>query len=156
MRPLPSLSGVRRLGRHLRLHRTRRRRRLPPRPTARRRRSRRSGHPATAAGKQDIIARHLARTLLDATCADHARWWTQWEAAHNAATSPETRDDAARPAFALCGRCDSVEVCAAWAEMDTYTGLAAGAAYRKGSKVDHTLRYGRPERRGSRKTVSRQ
>ena len=106
--------------------------------------------PPRLRASRDIIARHLARTLLDATCADHARWWTQWEAAHTAATSPETRDDAARPAFALCGQCDAIDVCASWAETDTYTGLAAGAAYRKGSRVDHTLRYGRPERRGPR------
>ena len=107
--------------------------------------------PPRLRASRDIIARHLARTLLDAACAEHARWWTQWEAAHNAAISPETRDEAARPAFALCGRCDALDVCAAWAEIDTYTGLAAGAAYRKGSRVDHTLRFGRPERRGRRK-----
>jgi len=106
------------------------------------------GVPLRLRASRDVIARHLARTLLDATCADHARRWTQWEAAHTAATSPETRDDAARPAFALCDRCDALAVCATWAEIDTYTGLAAGAAYRKGSRVDHTLRYGRPERRG--------
>lgn len=110
--------------------------------------------PPRLRASRDIIARHLARTLIDATCADHARWWTHWEAAHNAATSPETRDDAAKPAFALCGSCDALDVCAAWAEIDTYTGLAAGAAYRKGSRVDHTLRYGRPERRGNRREIA--
>ena len=104
--------------------------------------------PPRLRASRDIIARHLVRTLIHATCADYARSWTQWEAAHNAATSPETRDDAAQPAFALCDHCDALDVCATWAEIDTYTGLAAGAAYRKGSRVDHTLRYGRLERRG--------
>lgn len=99
---------------------------------------------------RDLISQHLARALTNAACTDHSLWWTQWEAAHKAATSPETCDDAAQPAFALCARCDALDVCAAWAEVETYTGLAAGAAYRKGHKVDHTLRYGRPERRGRR------
>lgn len=111
--------------------------------------------PPRLRASRDIIARHLARTLLDAACADRAGWWSQWEAAHDAATSPETRDDAAQPAFALCGRCDAFDVCATWAEIDTYTGLAAGAAYRKGNRVDHTLRFGRPERRGSNRRTAR-
>jgi len=110
--------------------------------------------PPRLQASRDIIAGHLARTLLDAACTDHAHSWTQYEAAHNAATSPETRDDAAQPAFALCGHCDALDVCAAWAEIDTYTGLAAGAAYRKGSRVDHTLRWGRPERRGSNRLIT--
>lgn len=110
--------------------------------------------PPRLRASRDIIARHLARTLLDAACADRAGWWSQWEAAHNAATSPETRDNAAQPAFALCGRCDALDACATWASADTYTGLAAGAAYRKGNRVDHALRYGRPERRGSRREIA--
>jgi len=35
---------------------------------------------------RDIIARHLACTLMDAACTDYARWWTQWESDHRAAT----------------------------------------------------------------------
>ena len=101
------------------------------------------------------IARYLANNSPDAACHRLGAWWAEQEANHRAAASDATAAVAAEPALRLCARCPLQSACADWAVTFAYTGLAAGAAYRKGSRVDHTLRYGHPERRGSRTTVSR-
>lgn len=103
-----------------------------------------SGHAARV-----TVAMLLAHALPRGACHGRGHWWTHHETQHIAAMDPASRQAAARPAFELCSTCPITARCRLWAEVDSYTGLAAGSAYRDGQRIDHTARNGQPSRRRS-------
>jgi hypothetical protein len=79
-------------------------------------------------------ARQLTVQITDAACKGTGQWWSEQEANHCDATTPTAAVEAASPALALCARCPKIDqaFCAERAELDDYTGLAAGAVYLNG------------------------
>ena len=70
-----------------------------------------------------------------AHCGGRGDWWSQREAAYERATTARAAAAAAAPAVRLCAECpESGEDgrCALRAQLDTYTGLAAGQAWVRG------------------------
>lgn len=82
------------------------------------------------------LARAAAAEIESAACKGRQKWWTRREVAHADATTSEEAAKAARPALRLCKRCEAYEGCEIWAQLDSYTGLAAGSAYLNGRRVD--------------------
>jgi hypothetical protein len=82
------------------------------------------------------LARIASAEVEPAQCKGRGKWWTRKEAEHAAAVDSESAAKAAKPALRLCGRCPAYELCKYWAELDKYTGLAAGAAYLNGRRKD--------------------
>lgn len=78
------------------------------------------------------LAKQMAAAITEASCEEQGRAWSDWEAAHAAASSPTQATAAAADAMALCAGCPETDRCAQRAELDSYTGLAAGAAYLNG------------------------
>ena len=81
-----------------------------------------------------VLAQDLAATITDGNCKGHGSDWTSWETAHAAAATAQQRTAAAAPALRFCATCQVVAKCAQLADLTTYTGLAAGTAYRNGDR----------------------
>ena len=67
-----------------------------------------------------------------ARCGGRGDWWSQREAAYERATSARAAAAAAAPAVRLCADCPETGPegrCALRAQLDNYTGLAAGQAW---------------------------
>lgn len=76
-----------------------------------------------------------------APCCGRGQWWSQREAAHNTARTPQAAEEAAAPALQLCASCPIVDACAEFAALAEYTGLAGGAVYFDGTRSPtHRLR----------------
>ncbi len=85
-----------------------------------------------------VLAQHLAMMIAAedrAECRGSGKWWSEREAAHAAASSRLEAAAAAAPAVALCARCPVIGRCGELAQVDSYTGLAAGAAYIDGREL---------------------
>lgn len=78
------------------------------------------------------LARQIAAAIREAQCEGQSRAWTGWETAHAAATTPGEAAVAAAPAVAVCAGCPETARCVERAELDSYTGLAAGSAWVNG------------------------
>jgi hypothetical protein len=88
---------------------------------------------------REAAAKAAAQDLPPGPCAGHSLLWTVLERAHRQArTAEEAKDvvDAARREF--CGRCEALMRCGVLAEIQQYTGLAAGAAYETGVRQPPT------------------
>lgn len=90
------------------------------------------------------LARQVAADITAATCKDRGKWWSRKEKAHEKATTPHAAAAAAAPALRLCRRCPAYDSCEIWAQLDNYTGLAAGAAYLNGRRLDTSRVRQRP------------
>ena len=91
------------------------------------------------------LARQLAAAITDAACEEQGSAWSGWEVAHASASTPVAAAAAADAAMTLCSGCPETERCAQRAELDSYTGLAAGAAYLNGVRKPTTTVVFRPE-----------
>lgn len=91
------------------------------------------------------LARQLAAAITGAACKGQGVLWGQWEAAHAAAATSAAAETAAVPAMVLCAGCPETLRCASRAEVDRYTGLAAGAAYLNGARKATTAVVLNPE-----------
>ena len=91
------------------------------------------------------LARQLAAAITEAACEKQGSAWSDWEVAHASANTPPQAEAAAAPAMALCGGCPETDRCAQRAELDSYTGLAAGAAYLNGVRKPTTTVVFRPD-----------
>lgn len=69
-----------------------------------------------------------------APCRGRGTWWSELEAAHNMARTPQAAEAAAAPALQLCTSCPIVAACAEFAEDAGYTGFAGGAVYFAGTR----------------------
>lgn len=81
---------------------------------------------------RDVLARDAAAQLDQAACRDQHALWDAQERAHEAAATPVDAVNAAGPALAVCAGCPVSPLCAVWAEIDEYTGLAAGGVWVNG------------------------
>ena len=80
------------------------------------------------------LARQIAAAIRDPQCEGQSRAWTDWETAHAAAATPDQAAAAAAPAVALCAGCPETTRCVERAQLDSYTGLAAGWAWVNGTR----------------------
>jgi len=81
-----------------------------------------------------VLARQIAAAITDPACDGQWKWWSEQEAMHARATTSAEAAAAAGPAMMLCSICPEQQRCARRAELDRYTGLAAGAAYCNGKR----------------------
>jgi hypothetical protein len=81
---------------------------------------------------RNVLARDATARIRPAACKEQSRLWTAAEAAHEAASTAGEAELAAAPALQFCADCPVMGVCAQWAEVDEYTGLAAGQAWVNG------------------------
>lgn len=79
-----------------------------------------------------VLARNATANLRRAACKDQKMLWNDVEAAVEAATSQDEKEQAAAPARELCLSCPVLEACEEWARIDKYTGVAAGQVWRNG------------------------
>lgn len=97
---------------------------------------------------RDVLARDAAARLQQAACREQQALWDAQEHAHEAAATPVEAVSAAAPALAVCAGCPVRQLCTAWAEVDEYTGLAAGGAWVNGKpRPVHQVRGNRSARR---------
>jgi len=80
------------------------------------------------------LARQLTAAITDPACDGQGKWWSEQETTHAQATTSAAAAAAAVPAMMLCAVCPEQQRCAQRAELDRYTGLAAGAAYCNGNR----------------------
>ncbi|MCM0621789.1 hypothetical protein [Nocardioides bruguierae] len=93
---------------------------------------------------REVLARNEAAKLAaaelpDGACTRRGRLWSVLERAHRRASTPEEAAQvvaAAREEF--CAGCPALMACHRLAEVGTYTGLAAGAAYENGERQKDT------------------
>ncbi len=81
-----------------------------------------------------FLARLATAAITKAACKGHGRRWTDWECAHAAAGDSGQAELAAAPAMVMCAGCPETVRCAERAELDRYSGRAAGAAYLNGDR----------------------
>src|SRR5699024_9672708 len=74
------------------------------------------------------LARQIAAEI-EGNCKHHSEWWTTHEAMLQAATTRPAAEAATRSPLSLCHTCPGYELCEQWAQIDDYTGIAAGAVY---------------------------
>lgn len=80
-----------------------------------------------------VLARDAAAALRGAACKELGPLWNGGETAILQAESPSAARRAAEPLVAVCVECPVVRGCRRWAEIDSYTGVAAGEIWASGS-----------------------
>jgi len=89
-------------------------------------------------GEREMLAQEAAYALVGGNCADERGTWNALEATWAHATTKDVAADAAAPLIAVCQGCPLLTDgrCRAWAEVDRYTGIAAGTAWVNGAEKD--------------------
>lgn len=83
-----------------------------------------------------FFAQQLTHELADAECRGQGDWWSEQEAGVEHASTAGDAATGARAAIAVCEYCPVWLVCAERAELDHYHGIAAGAIYRNGTRIE--------------------
>ena len=81
-----------------------------------------------------VLARHAAARLIAAACRDKRDLWNAQEQLHEQTTTQAEACAAAEPLLRICANCQIVAECRAWASVDDYTGIAAGATWVNGKQ----------------------
>jgi hypothetical protein len=83
---------------------------------------------------KEILSQAAAAPLLTpaAACAEEQVTWARQERVHRNARTQAAAAEAAAPLLVMCGRCPIITSCRAWAVVEGYTGIAAGAAWAAG------------------------
>lgn len=86
---------------------------------------------------REAAARNAAANMPDAACLGRADRWNELEAQYR--RTP--RSDGVRKVLEqtrreFCHACPALQGCAEWAQIEAYTGLAAGTAYLNGERQD--------------------
>ena len=83
-----------------------------------------------------VLARAAAAVLVEeAACRPDRQLWDRQEKLHAAARTCEAARAAAEPLVEICATCPhQAGRCAEWAEVDQYTGIAAGRAWVNGKE----------------------
>lgn len=88
-----------------------------------------------------MLARNAAASLVAAACKDRWRLWNAQEEEHSNASTQKEAQQAADPLLAVCAECPITAQCHAWAQVDQYTGIAAGTAWLNGKpRPPHWIR----------------
>lgn len=85
---------------------------------------------------RSFLAQQLTHELAAAECRGQGDWWSEQEAGVEHASTAGDAAAAARAAIAVCDHCPVWLVCAERAELDRYDGIAAGAIYRNGTRIE--------------------
>lgn len=80
-----------------------------------------------------FLARQIAAEITG-NCKGSRDWWSSHEAQLNVATTPAEAEAATRDPIALCSTCPGYDLCEQWAQLDDYTGIAAGSVYINGRR----------------------
>lgn len=94
-----------------------------------------------------VLAQAMVWEFTEPACKGRGVWWSERERDHEAASTKQAAAAAAEPALRLCKRCPDYEQCELQAQLDNYTGLAAGAAYVDGVRRDPARVRQMPTRR---------
>ena len=81
-----------------------------------------------------VLAQNASFVLVAAACANRSQQWNAGEVEHARASTKEQAQAAAAPLLELCARCPILVQCRSWAQVDSYSGIAAGAAWRSGKQ----------------------
>lgn len=104
---------------------------------------------------RNVLARDASSRVDEAACRGQGEKWTELEARHeNARTAKSSAVvvNTARKEF--CFGCPALAACSRWAEIEQYDGLAAGAAYSRGTAMPTDWISNRPGRRSREKAAS--
>ncbi len=97
---------------------------------------------------RDAASRLAVSGMPDGACAGQGRTWSSLEREHRRArTEVATRAVLEEVRRDFCGNCPALLACGQWAQVQAYTGLAAGTAYEEGKRKDATWVVGPPGRR---------
>lgn len=94
-----------------------------------------------------FLAQQLVFEIDGGLCKGRGAWWSRREALHARATTREEAAAATRPAIKLCSRCPFYDECEQWAQLDDYTGIAAGTVYINGRRRKEDTVIPRPPQR---------
>lgn len=84
--------------------------------------------------RDQVRARAAAAALYAAACKEERVLWDTQERLHSEALTSTLAMQAAEPLLAVCSSCPVRPACRTWAEVDGYTGIAAGASYVNGAR----------------------
>lgn len=88
---------------------------------------------------REVLARDLTRRISLASrrgCDGHHDLWDRQEAAHlTVSRTSENGAATADPLIQLCEDCPVRALCQQWAELDSYTGIAAGKSWVDGKSI---------------------
>ena len=97
-----------------------------------------------------VLARDAASRLSLAACKESQEIWDEQEKAHGSATVQAIARQAAVPLLRICAGCSVLGECREWAQIDRYTGIAAGTAWVNGvERPTHWVRRQAPRRQAS-------
>lgn len=91
-------------------------------------------------------AQAAARRLLAGACRNMGWLWNRQEGLQAAAVTRQEAMDAVVPLLEVCASCPVVAECRVWAMEDSYTGVAAGAAWQDGQERPYSWIPGHPLR----------
>jgi hypothetical protein len=99
---------------------------------------------------RDAALRLAVSDIPIGACAGQGRTWSSLEHEHRQArTESATRALIEGVRRDFCDTCPALLACGQWAQVQAYTGLAAGAAYEKGKRKEATWVVGPGRRRAS-------
>lgn len=81
---------------------------------------------------RQVLAQDASAALVAAACKDRRDLWNLHEDEHAVATTKDQARRAAEPLLEVCATCPIIQACRRWAEVDQYTGIAAGTAWLNG------------------------
>lgn len=94
-----------------------------------------------------VLAIDAAWKLDAGACRGLGRFWSQHESRHGAAPNGQVAAEAAAPLLEVCATCPVLNLCEQWAQIDQYTGIAAGTAWVNGArKPPHWVRRQAPRK----------
>jgi hypothetical protein len=97
---------------------------------------------------REAAARLAVSRLAEGGCAGQGTTWSELEQRHRRArTETAAREVVDEIRHDFCGGCPALLGCGQWAQVQRYTGLAAGAAYEAGVRKEATWAVGPPGRR---------
>lgn len=99
------------------------------------------------------LAQQVVFEINGSPCKARGEWWTRREVLHARATTREEAASATGPALKLCARCPFYDTCEQWAQLDDYTGLAAGSVYINGRRRKADTVIPRPPQRPRRSAL---
>jgi hypothetical protein len=97
--------------------------------------------------RNQVLARAAAARLHAAACRGQLEPWNDGEYLHAMALTQGEARTAAAPLLAVCAQCPVQPECRDWAQVDKYTGIAAGSAWADGVQAPAHWVPGHPPRR---------
>lgn len=94
---------------------------------------------------REAAARLAVSLMAEGVCSGQGKAWSGLEKQHRRArTAAEARRVVDEIRRDFCGGCPALLGCGQWAQVQQYTGLAAGAAYEAGERKEAAWMVGPP------------